>query len=76
MAVEIMRLLLGVLIAVFHRPLVTRIMKQERVLDGYFRSMGVFLPAPASDATVQNFYFTMGIFICLFEVGRIWFGIS
>lgn len=76
MAVEILRLFLGVLIAVFHRPLATKIMQQERALDGYFRSRGVFLPAPASDATVQNCYFAIGIFICLFETGRIWFGIN
>ena len=76
MAVEIMRLLLGVLIAIFHRPLATKIMQQERVLDGYFRSRGVFLPAPVSDTIVQNFYFAIGIFICLYEAARIWFGIS
>jgi hypothetical protein len=75
MAVEIIRLLLGVLIAVFHRPLVSKIMQQERTLDGYFRSRGVYFPAPPSDITVQNFYFALGIFVCLFEAGRIWFGI-
>ncbi len=76
MAVEIIRLLLGVLIAIFHRPLATKIMQQERALDGYFRSRGVFLPAPVSDTIVQNFYFAIGIFICLYEAARIWFGIS
>ena len=75
MAVEIARLLLGVLIAIFHRPLVAKIMQQERILDGYFRSRGVLLPAPANDATVQNLYFAIGIFICLFEAARIWVGL-
>jgi hypothetical protein len=76
MAVEITRLLMGVLIAVFHRPLATKIMQQERVLEGYFRSRGVYLPEPVSDTTVQNFYFAIGIFVCLFEAARIWFGIN
>ena len=41
MIVEITRLLLGVAIAVFHRPLATMMMQQERQLDGFFRSRGV-----------------------------------
>lgn len=73
MLVEVARLLLGVLIAVFHRPLANTIMQQERALDGYFRSRGVHLPVPPSDTTAQNLYFVIGIFICLIEAGRIWF---
>jgi len=73
MALEITRLLLGVMIAVFHRPLATTIMRHERALDVYFRSRGVYLPEPLSDSTAQTLYFTIGIFICLIEAGRIWF---
>lgn len=72
MVVELTRLLLGVLIAVFHRPIAIRIMQQERALDTYFRQRGISLPAPPSDATAQNLYFFIGIFICLIEAGRIW----
>ena len=76
MVVEIARLVLGLLIALFHRPLASKIMQQERALDGYFRSRGVYLPAPPSDATAQNLYFIIGIFICLIEAGRIWFSMN
>jgi hypothetical protein len=76
MIVEITRLMLGVAIAIFHRPLANMIMQQERQLDGYFRSRGVHLPAPPSDSTAQTLYFMIGIFICLIEAGRIWFSIS
>jgi hypothetical protein len=76
MVLEIARLLVGVLIAVFHRPLASIIMRQERALDGYFRGRGVQLPAPPSDATAQNLYFLIGIFISLIEAGRIWFSSS
>jgi hypothetical protein len=76
MLVEVARLLLGVLIAVFHRPLASMVMRQERALDGYFRSRGVHLPAPPSDTTAQNLYFAIGIFISLVEAGRIWFSMS
>lgn len=76
MIIEITRLLLGVAIAIFHRPLANMIMQHERALDGYFRSRGVRLPAPPSDATAQNLYFIIGIFISLIEAGRIWFSMS
>lgn len=76
MLVEIARLLLGVLIAVFHRPLASKVMQQERALDSYFRSRGVYLPAPPTDATAQNLYFVIGIFISLIEAGRLWFSMS
>lgn len=75
MIIEITRLLLGVGIAVFHRPLASMIMQQERALDGFFRSRGVHLPEPPSDATAQNMYFVIGIFISLVEAGRIWLSI-
>jgi hypothetical protein len=72
MIVEVTRLLLGVLIAVFHRPLAAKIMHYERTLDHAIRSRGWNLPAPPSDATAQNLYFGIGVFICLVEAGKIW----
>lgn len=52
------------------------IMRHERTLDCFFRSRGVNFPPPPSDATAQNIYFVVGVFICLLEVSKIWFGIS
>jgi hypothetical protein len=72
MVVEITRLLLGVVIAIFHRPIAAKMMQQERVIDTYFRQRGVNLPNLPSDATAQTLYFCIGIFICLLEAGRIW----
>ena len=76
MAVEVARLLLGVLIAVFHRPLAAGIMEQERSLDAFLRGRGIYFPAPVSDATAQNLYFTIGIVICLIQAGRILLAVS
>ncbi len=72
MTLELFRLLLGVAIAVFHRPLAGKIMEQERVLDAYFRQRGIYFPEPLSDATAQNLYFCLGIFVALFQAARIW----
>lgn len=75
MVVEITRLLLGLLIAVFHRPIALRMMRQERALDSYFRQRGIPLPAPPSDSTAETLYFFLGILICLTEAIRIWVGL-
>jgi hypothetical protein len=52
------------------------IMRHERTLDGFFRSRGQNFPPPPRDATAQNIYFVVGIFICLLEAGKNWFGIT
>lgn len=75
MVVEITRLLLGILIALFHRPIAAKMMQQERAIDTYFRQRGIRLPTPPSDNTAQNLYFFIGILICLVEVGRLWTGV-
>ena len=75
MMIEISRLLLGVLIAIFHRPIAIRMMRQERIIDSYFRQRGILLPAPPSDHTAENVYFFIGIFICLAESARILIGL-
>lgn len=75
MVVEVTRLLLGLLIVVFHRPIAMRMMQQERAIDSYFRQRGIALPAPPSDSTAETLYFLLGIFVCLAEAARIWVGI-
>ena len=72
MALEILRLLMGISIALFHRGLAGRIMEQERALVSYLRDRGIHLPAPISEASAQNLYFFVGIFVVLFQVARIW----
>jgi hypothetical protein len=72
MMLEVLRLLLGLSIAIFHRPLAGKIMEQERVLDTHLRDRGVHLPAPLSDSTAQNLYFCIGIFVAVVQTVRIW----
>ena len=75
MAVELARLVLGMAIAIFHRPLADRIMEQERALDACLRSRGFRFPAPLSDSAAQTLYFLIGICICLLQAGRIWLAV-
>ena len=76
MAVELAQMLtglfLGLLITAFHRPIANFMLRQERVLDGIFRSRGVRLPPPPSESTAHNIYFFLGISLSLVQLARIW----
>jgi len=71
MVFELLRLLLGFLIAAFHRPIADYIMEREQVLVAAFRQRGI--PAPMfSREVARNVYFCLGMFIVLLEMARIW----
>jgi hypothetical protein len=70
--VEVARLLLGVSLVLFCRPIANTILQQERLLDIYFRRRGLNLPSPLRDTTAETLYFFIGVFICLLEAFRIW----
>jgi hypothetical protein len=72
MLVEITRLLLGLLIAYFHRPIADFVLVQERALVVAFRQRGVPVPAPPTTETARNIYFLIGIFLAMLEICRIW----
>lgn len=71
MAFELLRLLLGFVIAAFHRPIADFIMERERVLVIAFRERGIPAPTLTTEAA-RNVYFCLGIFIVLLEMARLW----
>jgi hypothetical protein len=72
MIVELTRLLLGLLIACFHRPIADFILVQESALVIACRQRGVPLPAALTTETTRTIYFSLGIFLAVFEICRIW----
>lgn len=72
MPLEIARLLLGLLIAAFHKPIAAFIAEREHSLVVSFRQRGMPLPPALTKETAQNFYFGIGIFIVLVEMLRIY----
>lgn len=72
MIADLARLVLGLIVALFHRPIARFIMDREHALDGFFRRHGVHFPEPPSEATMHNIYFCLGLFISLFSMARIW----
>lgn len=72
MALEIARLILGLLIAALHRPIADFICDRERRLVLAFRQRGVPLPAALTTENARTLYFSIGIFIALVELLRIY----
>jgi hypothetical protein len=72
MLVEMTRLALGLMIAIFHRPLADWILEQDRQLVTIARSKGLPLPATPTTETARTIYFCIGIFVAIYEILRIW----
>jgi len=72
MSLEIARLLMGLLIAALHRPIADFIFEREHSLVLAFRERGMPLPAVPKADTVRTIYFSIGIFIALVEMLRIY----
>ena len=66
------RLVLGLVVALFHRPIANFILEREHALDSFFRRHGVYFPEPPNEATLHNLYFCLGLFISLFSIVHIW----
>jgi hypothetical protein len=72
MILEFARLAFGLLVALFHQPLADFITAQDRVLVAAARSRGLPLPEVPSARICRNLYFSIGIFVSLYELLRIW----
>jgi len=72
LAMEIVRLVIGLAIALLHRPIADFMLEQEASLVVLFRQRGLVLPSVPRRSTVYNLYFLTGIGIALFEIARIW----
>ena len=72
MGMEITRLVIGLAIAFFHRPIADFMLEQETSLVVLFRQRGLVLPSLPRRSTIHTLYFLTGIGIALFEVVRIW----
>ncbi len=72
MLLEFSRLALGLLVALFHQPLADFIAEQDRVLVAVARRRGWPLPEVPSAGACRNLYFSVGIFVSLYELLRIW----
>ena len=72
MLTEVARLGLGLLLALFHRPVADFILERERSLVLALRSRGLPVPAAPTQEAGRTMYFCIGIFMAAWELARIW----
>lgn len=72
MVADVARLLFGLLIVAFHRPVAEFVLQQEQQLVTLFRSRGLRVPNAPTTATAHNIYFGLGMFVCLLSLLRLW----
>jgi hypothetical protein len=75
MTLDVLRLALGLGLACFHRPVADFILSQEHALAGLFRVRGIPVPAPPTTETLRTLYFSLGIFLALVAMARIWWSL-
>lgn len=72
MQIELLRLVMGLLLAVFHRPVSDFILEQEHAFAGLARRGGIRLPAPLSLETSRTLFFSLGIIVAILQIARIY----
>ena len=72
MSLEFARLFLGLLIAALHRPIADFISEREHSLVLASRERGIPLPAVPKSETLRTIYFSIGIFMVVMEMLRIY----
>ena len=69
---ELARLMMGLVLAAFHRPVADFIVEQARTLTAMVRRGGVNLPQGFSLETSRTVFFLLGILIALAQMARIY----
>ena len=72
MIMELSRLLIGLLVVVFHRPIARTILRCEESIAHRMAAKGWHVPSFPCEKTVHDLYFCLGVFICCFSIGRIY----
>jgi hypothetical protein len=72
MLLELARLMLGLTLAAFHRPVSDFILEQDRAFTGLVRRGGLRLPNGLSMEASRNIFFILGIVVALAQMARIY----
>lgn len=70
--IEVARLLLGLLIAYFHKPIADFMMDRERSTVILFRQRGFPMPPAPSTEQARTLYFLIGIAVASIELVRMY----
>jgi hypothetical protein len=72
MVFEVARLLLGVMLMTFHRPIADFFVEMDHISTAMFRAGGLNMPGPPRQAVMHTIYFCMGIIVCVVSMAKIY----
>jgi hypothetical protein len=72
MIFDVARLLLGLLMVLFHRQIADWIVDREHSIATFLQERGVPVPSALKPELAYNLYYLMGVFVCLLSIARIW----
>jgi len=70
--IDFMRVLVGLSIALFHVRLADFLCEQDHAFASLLRQKGVPVPGALPNKAAHTLFFTLGIAVALFGLGRIW----
>jgi hypothetical protein len=74
MIVELARLMFGLVIVLFHRPIADFILRQEQHMAAILSQRGMRLPQFPSPQFAHNLYFCIGVVVAVLSMARIYLG--
>ncbi len=74
MIVELARLMFGLLIVLFHKPIADFILQQEQHMAALLSQRGMRVPEFPSPQFAHNLYFIIGVFVALLSMARLYLG--
>jgi hypothetical protein len=72
MLIEFSRVLLGLIIALFHAPLADFLRERDGELAAALYERGIAFPGGLPEEASRTLFFVFGIAIALFSLARVW----
>jgi hypothetical protein len=72
MLIDVARLMVGVLLMAFHRPVADFFADLDHGFAAAVRARGLYLPTPPKQSVMHTLYFCLGICVSLFAMTRLY----
>jgi hypothetical protein len=72
MLIDVVRLVIGVMLMAFHRPIADFCAEFDHVFAAAVRARGLHLPGPPRPSVLHTVYFCLGIGVSLFAMARLY----
>ena len=72
MMVEFLRLIFGLILMAFHRPIADFFVELDHGFTAILRSKGLQVPMPPRQSIMHTFYFCLGMMVCVVTMMKIY----